>query len=66
MKDVRETYYKLFTFMKKTHQGPFWGEGNRYFYWAGYCDGTEAQVVGGENAGLLLDFDLLKSRHGIP
>jgi len=60
MKDVREAYYELFTFVRETHEGAFWGEGNRHFYWAGYCDGTEAQIVGGENAQLLLDFDLMK------
>jgi hypothetical protein len=51
---------ELFQFMRDTHQGPLFGEGYLHFYWAGRCDGVEAQVVGGEDHAPLLDFDLLK------
>lgn len=50
----------LFQFERGTHQGPLLGEGADHFYWAGYCDGVEAQVRGGEDHAPLLDFDLLK------
>ena len=51
---------QLFQYMRDTHQGPLFGEGCNHFYWAGRCDGVEAQVNGGEDHRLLLDFDLLK------
>ncbi|MHB8903372.1 MAG: DUF5696 domain-containing protein, partial [Thermoguttaceae bacterium] len=51
---------ELFQFMRDTHQGPLFGEGANHFYWAGRCDGVEAQVAGGEDHAPLLDFDLLK------
>ena len=35
-------------------------KGYNHFYWAGRCDGVEAQVDGGEDHAPLLDFDLLK------
>ncbi|MGO9114687.1 MAG: DUF5696 domain-containing protein [Thermoguttaceae bacterium] len=50
----------LFQFMRDTHGGPLFGEGANHFYWAGRCDGVEAQVAGGEDHLPLLDFDLLK------
>ena len=50
----------LFQFMRDTHKGPLFGEGHHQFYWAGLCDGVEAQVDGGEDHVPLLDFDLLK------
>jgi hypothetical protein len=50
----------LFQFMRDTHGGPLFGEGANHFYWAGRCDGVEAQVQGGEDHLPLLDFDLLK------
>lgn len=50
----------LFDFMRTTHVGPLFGEGANHFYWAGKCDGVEAQVAGGENHVPFLDFDLLK------
>jgi hypothetical protein len=50
----------LFQFMRDTHGGPMFGEGANHFYWAGRCDGVEAQVAGGEEHRPLLDFDLLK------
>jgi hypothetical protein len=50
----------LFQFMRDTHHGPLFGEGANHFYWAGRCDGVEAQVQGGEDHVPLLDFDLLK------
>lgn len=50
----------LFQFERDTHRGPLFGEGNQHFYWAGVCDGVEAQVNGGEDHTPLLDFDLLK------
>jgi hypothetical protein len=51
---------RLFQYMRDTHDGPLFGEGNNHFYWAGCCDGVEAQVEGGEDHAPLLDFDLLK------
>lgn len=50
----------LFQFERDTHGGPLFGEGANHFYWAGRCDGVEAQVQGGEDHAALLDFDLLK------
>ena len=50
----------LFQFMRDSHGGPLFGEGHHQFYWAGCCDGVEAQVDGGEDHVPLLDFDLLK------
>jgi hypothetical protein len=50
----------LFQFERDSHQGPLFGEGANHFYWAGRCDGVEAQVSGGEDHAPLLDFDLLK------
>jgi Family of unknown function (DUF5696) len=51
---------ELFQYMRDTHEGPLFGEGANHFYWAGLCDGAEAQVRGGENHTPFLDFDLLK------
>ena len=51
---------ELFQFMRDTHGGPLFGEGSNHFYWAGQCDGVEAQVHGGEDHAPLVDFDLLK------
>ena len=51
---------ELFQFMRDTHGGPLFGEGSQHFYWAGRCDGVEAQVSGGEDHAPLVDFDLLK------
>ena len=51
---------ELFEFMRTSHQGPLFGEGGKHFYWAGQCDGVEAEVAGGEDHRPLLDFDLLK------
>ena len=51
---------ELFQFMRDTHQGPLFGEGANHFYWAGRCDGVEAQVAGGQQHLPCLDFDLLK------
>jgi hypothetical protein len=51
---------QLFQYMRDTHGGPLFGEGANHFYWAGRCDGVEAQVEGGEDHTPLLDFDLLK------
>jgi hypothetical protein len=50
----------LFQYMRDTHQGPLFGEGANHFFWAGLCDGTEAQVQGGEDHQAFLDFDLLR------
>ncbi|HOX37229.1 MAG TPA: DUF5696 domain-containing protein [Candidatus Brocadiia bacterium] len=55
-----ERYAELYEFERKTHDGPLFGEGHRHFFWAGLCDGVEAQILGGEAAPLLPDFDLLK------
>jgi len=51
---------ELFQFMRDTHGGPLFGEGHNHAYWAGLCDGVEAQVAGGEDHVPLLEFDLLK------
>jgi hypothetical protein len=51
---------ELFQFMRETHGGPLFGEGHNHMYWAGLCDGVEAQVAGGEDHAPFLDFDLLK------
>jgi len=51
---------ELFQFERDTHGGPLFGEGNNHFYWAGLCDGVEAQVTGGEDHAPFLDLDLLK------
>jgi hypothetical protein len=50
----------LFQFERDTHGGPLFGEGADHFYWAGRCDGVEAQVRGGEDHAAFLDFELLK------
>ncbi|MBI2299025.1 MAG: hypothetical protein HYU66_08805 [Armatimonadetes bacterium] len=50
----------LFALMRREHHGPLFGEGHAQLYWAGLCDGVEAQVGGGSRAPLILDFDLLK------
>jgi hypothetical protein len=51
---------ELFQFERDTHGGPLFGEGANHFYWAGPCDGVEAQVPGGEDHAPFLDLDLLK------
>jgi hypothetical protein len=51
---------QLFQFMRDTHQGPLFGEGANHVYWAGLCDGVEAQVAGGQGHSPCPDFDLLK------
>jgi hypothetical protein len=51
---------ELFQFMRRAHKGPLFGEGANHFFWAGQCDGVEAQVRGGEDHAPFLDFDLLK------
>ncbi len=56
----------LWTYERKTHDGPVFGEGNNHWYWSGLLDGVEAQFGSGwpgnkgEEAPLLVDFDLLK------
>ena len=57
-----ETEQNLYNYMRKTHGGPFLGEGNFHYFWAGPCDGVEAQTDG-ENQPPFLDFDLLKIHH---
>jgi hypothetical protein len=51
---------ELMQFLRNSHRGPLFGEGANHFYWAGLCDGVEAQVQGGEDHQPFLDFDLLK------
>ena len=53
-------HQRLFQFMRDTHEGPLFGEGSRHFFWAGWVDGVEAQVDGGEECPVLVNFDLLK------
>jgi hypothetical protein len=55
-----KAHKELFQFERDTHKGPLFGEGNRHYFWAGLVDGVEAQVEGGEDAPLLVEFDLLK------
>ena len=57
-----EVHRKLFQYERDIHKGPLFGEGARHFYWAGLFDGAEAQVSGGEDHTVLVDFDLLKVR----
>jgi hypothetical protein len=51
---------ELFQYMRDTHEGPLFGEGANHMYWAGRCDGVEAQVQGKEDHSPFLDFDLLR------
>jgi hypothetical protein len=57
---VRQAHIGLWKAERAIHGGPVFGEGANHFFWSGYLDGTEAQVGGGEDQPLLLDFDLLK------
>lgn len=57
---VFNAHAELFAFERQTHGGPLFGEGNNQFFWAGLCDGCEAQVANGEDSAWLVDFDLLK------
>jgi len=50
----------LFCFMQHWHRGPCLSEGGRHWYWAGVTDGVEAQLDGGEDRPVLVDFNLLK------
>ena len=51
----------LFQMMRAVHQGPVMSEGGRtHFLWAGYLDGVEGALDGGESATLAVDFELLK------
>ncbi len=54
-----KTECELYDYMRKVHGGPFLGEGNMHYFWAGPCDGVEAQT-GGEDQDPFLDFNLLK------
>jgi len=61
MERTKVKYYTdLYNYMRATHHGPLFGEGNLHAFWAGRCDGVEAQVAGKEDNSGLLDFDLLK------
>jgi hypothetical protein len=55
-----ESHAKLFAYERRAHEGPLFGEGWCHFFWAGLCDGVEAQIEGGEDVPVLVDFDLLK------
>ncbi len=57
-----DTITWLFDYMRETHGGPLFGEGNNHSVWAGRIDGCEAQIGGrgGEIKPVLVDFDLLK------
>lgn len=52
----------LFNYLRETHAGPLFGEGNFHAAWAGRIDGCEAQIGGrgGEIQPPLVDYDLLK------
>jgi hypothetical protein len=62
----QDVYYKLWQFLRDTHGGPVFGEGNNHWYWSGYLDGAEAQFgsgwayAQGRTAPLAVDFDLLR------
>jgi hypothetical protein len=67
----------LWSYERKTHQGPVFGEGANHWYYSGLLDGVEAQFGAGdvrENQGalapLFVDFDLerihpLQVNHGM-
>lgn len=67
----------LWSYERKTHQGPVFGEGSNHWYYSGLLDGVEAQFGAGaiqENQGtrapLFVDFDLkrihpLEVNHGM-
>ena len=63
---VWQVHRQLWAYERATHGGPVFGEGANHWYWSGCLDGVEAQFgVGwpanqGENAPLLVDFDLLR------
>ncbi|MGC8669351.1 MAG: DUF5696 domain-containing protein [Chthonomonadales bacterium] len=63
---VWQVHRALWAYERRTHGGPVFGEGANHWYWSGCLDGVEAQFgVGwpanqGENAPLLVDFDLLR------
>jgi len=57
---VYDAQVALFRRERDSHRGPLFGEGNHHLYWAGAVDGVEAQIAGGEDAPLMLDFNLLK------
>jgi hypothetical protein len=56
----------LWTYERKTHEGPVFGEGLNHWLWSGYSDGVEAALGAGipRNSGagipLFVDFDLLR------
>ena len=68
---------ELWSYERKTHQGPVFGEGANHWYYSGLLDGVEAQFGAGdvpENHGtlapLFVDFDLerihpLQVNHGM-
>ncbi|MDR3723395.1 MAG: DUF5696 domain-containing protein [Terracidiphilus sp.] len=58
---------ELWTYLRRTHQGPALGEGGRHWYYSGLLDGVEAQLGAGGTPSnqdaslpLLVDFDLLR------
>ena len=67
----------LWSYERKTHQGPVFGEGANHWYYSGLLDGVEAQfgagsvlVNQGTSAPLFVDFDLkrihpLQVNHGM-
>ncbi|MCC6728119.1 MAG: hypothetical protein IT208_02145 [Chthonomonadales bacterium] len=63
---VWDVHRRLWTYERKTHGGPVFGEGNNHWYWSGLLDGVEAQFGAGwpSNQGLaaplMVDFDLLR------
>ncbi|AMV40723.1 DUF5696 domain-containing protein [Planctomyces sp. SH-PL62] len=63
---VRRAHREVWDFLRETHGGPVFGEGNHHWYWSGLLDGAEAQFGSGWpgdaglDAPLFVDFDLLK------
>ncbi|MDG3007836.1 DUF5696 domain-containing protein [Paludisphaera mucosa] len=63
---VRKAHRETWQFLRETHGGPVFGEGNHHWYWSGLLDGAEAQFgsgwagEAGLDAPLFVDFDLLK------
>ncbi len=63
---VRQAHEETWRYLRETHGGPVFGEGNNHWYWSGLLDGAEAQFgsgwpgEAGLDAPLFVDFDLLK------
>jgi hypothetical protein len=73
----RDAAVGLWSYERKTHGGPVFGEGKYHWFWSGDLDGVEAQfgaeptpITDGTKAPLFVDFDLsrihpLQVNHGM-